>query len=63
MKKALLSVSFILVLLSTAFSLVSCLEGSGDHVHTPGDWIIDEEPTCTQEGSRHKECTVCHTVS
>lgn len=31
-------------------------------IHTPSDWIIDIEPTATQTGSRHKECTVCHTV-
>lgn len=27
--------------------------------HTKSDWIIDELPTSTKEGSRHKECTVC----
>ncbi len=27
--------------------------------HTPGDWIIDSEPTTTKEGSRHKECQTC----
>ena len=30
---------------------------SGDH--TPGDWVIDSEATDKEEGSRHKECTVC----
>ena len=28
--------------------------------HTPGEWIVDVEPTATQTGSRHKECTSCH---
>ncbi len=28
--------------------------------HTYGDWIIDKEATCTEDGSKHKECTVCH---
>ncbi len=28
--------------------------------HTKSDWIIDEEATCTKDGSKHKECTVCH---
>ena len=30
--------------------------------HTLGNWIVDEEPTCAQEGSRHKECTLCGAV-
>ena len=28
--------------------------------HNPTDWIIDSEATCTVNGSKHKECTVCH---
>ena len=28
--------------------------------HTPGDWIMDVEPTCDSKGAKHKECTVCH---
>ena len=27
--------------------------------HTPGDWIIDKEATNTENGSKHKECSVC----
>ena len=34
------------------------LEKTG--IHTSSDWIIDEDPTCTVNGSKHKECTVCH---
>ena len=30
--------------------------------HTESDWIVDSEPTVNQDGSRHTECTVCHTV-
>ncbi len=30
--------------------------------HTESDWIIDEEATCTEGGSKHKECTVCHEI-
>lgn len=29
------------------------------HAHTPGDWIIDEEATCKEVGSKHNECTEC----
>ena len=30
--------------------------------HTSSDWITDKEPTYTEVGSRHKECTACKTV-
>lgn len=28
--------------------------------HTESDWITDANATCTTNGSKHKECTVCH---
>lgn len=27
--------------------------------HTPGEWSVTEEPTCTQAGTKHVVCTVC----
>ena len=27
--------------------------------HKPGDWIIDKAATTSNQGSKHKECTVC----
>ena len=30
--------------------------------HTASDWIRDLDPTCTELGSEHKECTVCQTL-
>lgn len=30
--------------------------------HTLSDWIVDRQPTKESEGSRHKECTICHTI-
>ncbi len=27
--------------------------------HTPGEWILDKEPTVEEEGSKHRECEVC----
>ena len=27
--------------------------------HTEGEWIIDKEPTCTENGSKHQVCSVC----
>lgn len=29
--------------------------------HTESDWIIDKQPTATESGSKHTECTVCGT--
>ena len=28
--------------------------------HNPSNWIIDQDPTCTKDGLRHTECTMCH---
>ena len=30
--------------------------------HKKSDWIIDKDSTCILDGSKHKECTVCHEV-
>ena len=30
--------------------------------HMPGDWIVDRPSTVTEEGSRHKECSVCKAI-
>ena len=30
--------------------------------HTESNWIIDKQATCTENGSKHKECTICHIV-
>ena len=30
--------------------------------HTESDWIVDKVASCTEAGSRHRECTVCGTV-
>lgn len=32
------------------------------HGHTESDWITDTEAQIGVNGSKHKECTVCHTV-
>ena len=37
-------------------------ELSGDPEHTPSDWIVDKKATCTEDGTKHKECTVCGEV-
>lgn len=28
-------------------------------VHTPGEWIVDEEPECEVEGKQHQICSAC----
>lgn len=30
--------------------------------HTPGEWMVDTEPTTDRKGSQHRECTVCGEV-
>ena len=35
---------------------------SGKAVHTESDWIIDKEADTENEGTKHKECTVCKYV-
>lgn len=30
--------------------------------HTASDWITDTQVTATTDGTKHKECTVCHRV-
>ena len=30
--------------------------------HTPSDWITDGDASCVTGGTKHKECTICHTV-
>lgn len=37
-----------------------CKEISDVAEHTYGDWLVDEESTYTQEGSKHRKCSVCH---
>lgn len=32
---------------------------SMEHVHTPGDWVIDSEATCESAGAKHKLCIEC----
>ena len=50
----------------TTYTCTRCGETTTEEIptvpHTPGAWIVDTPATSTQPGSRHKECTVCHTV-
>ena len=40
----------------------SCGAKSEEAAHTASDWIIDTAATATTDGTKHKECTVCHRV-
>ena len=34
---------------------------AGDFAPHSFEWVIDEDSTCTKEGIKHEECSVCHT--
>lgn len=64
MKKTLLILTLVLLMLS--FALVGC-GGPGNEEpekeeckHTNAEWIVSEEPTCTEEGSRYLWCNECY---
>ena len=40
----------------------SCGAKAEEAAHTASEWIIDTEATATTDGTKHKECTVCHHV-
>ena len=40
----------------------SCGAKSEEAAHTTSDWITDTAATDTMDGTKHKECTVCHRV-
>lgn len=60
MKKFLAWILLAVMLAATIFA--SGCSSEETHEHVLGDWIIDKEPTNTETGSKHIECTVCHQV-
>ena len=48
-------------MIATVALTVACTSASGTACsdHTPSDWIVDKEASCSAEGARHTECTVC----
>lgn len=40
----------------------SCGDKAEEATHTASDWITDTAATATTDGTKHKECTVCHRV-
>lgn len=53
MKKVLILIAVLITSMQLLCSCTKC-EHSFD-----GQWIIDKEPTCTEEGTRHIECVKC----
>lgn len=39
-----------------------CSQRRDMEAHTPGEWVTDREATYTEEGRRHRACTVCGCV-
>lgn len=39
--------------------LVACNKDTDDHVHTFGEWAVDKEATCKEEGVEKRVCTIC----
>lgn len=56
MKKTFVKVLCIVFLCGVLLLSASCIK---DHVHTPGDWVIDGEASCESAGAKHKSCTEC----
>ncbi len=52
--KLMAKMSNISITVEGASKWVTCIDG-----HTPGDWIVDKEAGPREEGSRHRECTIC----
>jgi len=40
-----------------------CTDQIDFEAHTPGGWIVDEEATKTEDGSKHQECSACKYVT
>lgn len=36
-----------------------CGEKNSYAAHTPGSWLVDKAATATEDGSRHRTCSVC----
>ena len=42
-----------------SYGKCSIVVNSNECTHVPGQWIIDKEATCSVNGIKHKECTLC----
>ena len=56
-KRRIAIVSLLLcMMLAIVGGLVAC---AGQHTHTWGDWVLDQEPTLTETGHATRTCTEC----
>ena len=59
MKTKGIKLTLLAVVICAVLALSAC---NGEHTHTPGEWIIDTEPTCAAAGAKHTVCTECGEV-
>ena len=51
---------FVTMIASLTLSACGVITDESAHtVHTAGEWIVDQEATCTTVGTQHKECIEC----
>ncbi len=62
MVKKIRNVVMVVCVIALAIVFVGCSKEEDSHKHEMGDWIIDVEPTCTTEGSKHIACKECEEV-
>ncbi len=55
--KLMAKMSNISIAVEGATDWATCIDG-----HTPGAWIVDKEESLREDGSRHRECTVCYKI-
>ena len=51
------NISYILLTIMMTFAFTSC---NNKCKHKETVWIVDVKATCTENGSKHEECTICH---
>lgn len=56
MKKLFISMSILALLLAGAVGLAAC---NKKHVHSFGEWVVEKQATCIEEGSRYHICDEC----
>lgn len=53
---------FVLVISAGIFLAACDKEVENQHTHNYSSWVITLDPTCTEDGSKEKECNVCDQV-
>lgn len=51
------NISYILLTIMMTFAFTSC---NNKCKHKETVWIVDVKATCTENGNKHEECTICH---